>query len=97
MAPEAQTFDHQQQKIVLLGRQSSRLLGTVIFIGLIIATFKIYEVKGNFPLEQKATLNTILLALSLGLGLNLFVSCNLIEAEVRKHLGNRGSPYYRKQ
>lgn len=91
-----QIFDHQQQKLVLLLKQALRWLGTVIFIGFIIATLKIYEAKGNFPADQKVTFNTILTALSLGLGLNIFVSCNLTEAEAYTHRKIHGSSYHRK-
>ena len=76
-----QTFDPQRQTLVLLLQQTLRWLGTVTFIALIIAILKIYELKGNFPLDQKATFHTILTASSLGLGLNFFVSRNPTKAE----------------
>ena len=51
-----------------------RWLVTLFLTTLSIATVEIYKAKGNFPSRHKAAFNTIMLALTLLLGLNLFVS-----------------------
>ena len=58
----------------LLFKRTLRWIATVIFTALILATLKIYQAKHNFPSDQKTVFNTIIVALILGLGLNLFVS-----------------------
>ena len=77
-----QVFNSNEQTRRLFFRQFVRWLGTVGFVALILVTLKIFESKKNFSHKSKYILNTIFTALSLGLGLNFFVSLN-IECEVR--------------
>jgi hypothetical protein len=55
-------------------KYSFRWVLTVIFICLVVATVKIYQDKGVITRTQKNTFNMITVALSLGLGINFFVS-----------------------
>ncbi len=77
----SETFDGAGQTRRLLFKRTLRWIGTVIFTALIIATLNIYEGKGNFSSDQKTVFNTIVVALILGLGLNLFVSRNPAKAK----------------
>ena len=54
----------------------ARWVGTVLFTALIVATVKIYQTKGSFSSAHKAAFNTIMVALTLLLGLNFFVSAS---------------------
>lgn len=67
-------FSFQQHHLVLFCKTFFRCLATVIFIGSVLATLKIYQSKGNFASDQKTNFNIIITALSLCLGLNFFVS-----------------------
>ena len=71
-------FNSDRQTRTLFLRQSARWLVTVIFVSFVAITFKIYEKKGNVPPTQKSTFNAIITALILGLGLNFFVSHNVL-------------------
>ena len=73
-------FDHRQQTFALFKQQSFRWIGTVVFSFFVIATLKTYQDKGNISPGQKTTFNVIITALSLGLGLNFFVSHATVEA-----------------
>jgi hypothetical protein len=73
-------FDHRKQTLALFKQQSFRWIGTVVFSIFVITTLKIYEDKGNISPGQKATFNVIITALSLGLGLNFFVSQATLKA-----------------
>lgn len=76
-----QNLDKAHQIRRLLSKRTFRWIVTVGFIAAIVATLKIYERKRNFSSGQKTVFNTIITALILGLGLNLFVSCNFAEAK----------------
>ena len=67
-------FSSAKQTRSLLRHLVWRWLGTVVLLILILATFEIYESKGNFPSGQKITYNVVITGLSLILGLNFFVS-----------------------
>ena len=71
--PYSASFKSSEQTWKLFYPQCWRWLGTGIFIALILATLKIFEDKGNFSHDSKYLFNTIITALSLGLGLNFFV------------------------
>ena len=75
--PNLQLFNSSQQTRKLFLSQSIRWIGTLIFVAFMLATLKIYHDKGNFSHDQKYTFNTIVTALSLGLGLNFFVGQHL--------------------
>lgn len=68
------TFDSARQTRTILFKETLRWIGTVILAALIVITLRIYEGKRNFPSDQKTVFNTIVTALILGCGLNLFVS-----------------------
>ena len=72
--PNLQIFNSSQQTRKLFLSQSIRWIGTLIFVAFMLATLKVYQDKGNFSHDQKYAFNTIVTALSLGLGLNFFVS-----------------------
>ena len=72
--PYSKVFNSNQQTWKLLFPQFFRWLGTVAFIAFILATLKMFENRGNFSNTSKHLFNTIVTALSLGLGLNFFVS-----------------------
>lgn len=71
--PNSKLFNSNQQTWRLFFPQFFRWFGTVIFVGFILATLKIFENQGNFSNGSKHLFNTIITALSLGLGLNFFV------------------------
>ena len=50
--------------------------GTVLSTVLLVAVVKIYQAKHNFTSAHKASFSIIMLALTLFLGLNFFVSAN---------------------
>lgn len=82
--------DHLEQKD-LLRRQALTLIGTAILIALLVATFRIYERKGNFSPSQKTSLNAIILALGLAFSLNFLVSSQLIQRKAASLcIENRG-------
>ena len=56
-----------------------RCLVTVLFIALVLATTKIYQVKGNFPSAQKAAFNTILVFILIFLGINFIVRTGYVD------------------
>lgn len=67
-------FDSSKQTRTLFFLGSIRWLGTAIFVAFVLATFKVYEDKGIITSAQKVRFNAVTTALSLGLGLNFFVS-----------------------
>lgn len=67
-------FTLQKHTLVLVCKTFVRCFVTAIFIAFVLATFKIYQTKGNFTSHQKTNFNVIVTALSLCLGLNFFVS-----------------------
>ena len=72
-----QVFNSSRQTRKLFLSQSIRWIGTLIFVALMLATLKVYHDKDNFSHDQKYAFNTIVTALSLGLGLNFFVGQHL--------------------
>lgn len=70
----AHSFKSKQHDLVLFFKTFVRCLATTVFITFVLATLKIYQKKGNFTAHQKTNFNIIITALSLGLGLNFFVS-----------------------
>ncbi|MCJ1458551.1 hypothetical protein MMC28_008924 [Mycoblastus sanguinarius] len=70
----AKSFHSKDQFRSLFRNQFFRWLGTAIIISFVLVTIKIYEIKGNVSRLQKNDFNIIIIALSLGLGLNFFVS-----------------------
>lgn len=70
--PNSRLFSSTQQTWRLFFPQFIRWIITVIIVIFMLATLKLYENKGNFSLGQKHAFNTIITALSLGLGLNFF-------------------------
>ena len=77
ITPELQLFNSDQQTRKLFLSQSIRWIGTLIFVAFMLATLKVYQDKDNFSHGQKYAFNTIVTALSLGLGLNFFVGHHL--------------------
>ena len=75
--PNLQLFNSNQQTRKLFFSQSIRWIGTLIFVAFMLATLKGYQDKDNFSHDQKYAFNTIVTALSLGLGLNFFVGQHL--------------------
>lgn len=69
-----QTLYQTQQSPIVRLRFASRWLISLTFAALILATLKIYEQKRNFSSNEKTTFSTVITALILGLGLNIFVS-----------------------
>lgn len=70
--PNSRLFNSSQQTWRLFFPQFLRWLITVFFVAFLLATLKIYQDKGNFSRQQKHIFNTIITALSLGLGINFF-------------------------
>lgn len=68
----------KKHTLVLFCKTFVRCLVTFIFIAFVLATMKIYENEGNFASHQKTNFNIIIRILSLGLGLNFFVSHNAV-------------------
>ena len=80
-AIEPSTFDRRKQIVSLLWPQSLRWLGTVLLSALLMMTIKIYQDKGNFAHQDKLLYNVIITGLSVGLGLNFFVSLCCFQEE----------------
>lgn len=76
LSNNARHFDPDEQFFRLLRNQVWRWFVTAAFVAIILATFKIYENKGNFTSAQKTNYYVITTALVLGLGLNFFVSAH---------------------
>ncbi len=74
-------FDSARQTRALLLKGTLRWIGTVVVTALTVITLRFYEGKRNFPSDQKAVFNTIITALILGCGLNLFVSHDAAKAK----------------
>lgn len=74
-------LDSARQTRTLLLKATLRWIGTVIFTALIAVTLRIYERKRNFQSDQKTVFNTIITALILGWGLNIFVRHDPAKAE----------------
>ena len=72
--PLPHVFNSNKQTRKLFLPQFNRWLGTVGFVSLILRTLIVFENKGNFSLHWKYLFDTIITSLSLGLGLNFFVS-----------------------
>ena len=72
--PNSKVFNSNQQTRKLFFPQFFGWLGTVVFVAFLRATLKVFENKGNFSNNTRHLFNTIITALSLGLGLNFFVS-----------------------
>ena len=77
-------FSRRKQIVSLLWSQSLRWVGTMIFCVLLVATMKVFEDKGNFTHTDKLIYNVIVTGLSVGLGLNFFVS-NLFSFLRKQH------------
>ena len=75
--PKPQLFNSHKQTCKLFRSQCFRWLGTLVFVASMLATLKFYQKKDNFSREQKYVFDTIVTALSLGLGLNFFVGRHL--------------------
>lgn len=75
--PNSKVYNSNQQTWTLVFPQFFRWLGTAIFVALILATLKIFENMGNFSNNSKHLFNTVITALSLGLGLNFFVGTDV--------------------
>ena len=71
---ESKSFDPAEQTCRLLKEQGVRLAMTIIFIGLIIAALKGFELYGNVGKYGKGIFNFVITGLSLLLGLSFFVS-----------------------
>ena len=67
-------FSSKQQTKQLLRKQFFRWLVTAFFIATIFLTLEVYQSKGYMTGNQKAIYNALITGLSLGLGLNFFVS-----------------------
>ena len=67
-------FSSKQQTKQLLRKQFFRWLVTAFFIAAIFLTLKVYQSKHYMTGTQKAIYNALITGLSLGLGLNFFVS-----------------------
>ena len=78
---EPRRFDRRRQIRSLLRPQSLRWLGTIILSALLMMTMKIYQDKGNFAHQDKLLYNVIITGLSVGLGLNFFVSICFLSEE----------------
>ena len=76
--PYSKIFKSDEQTWKLFYPQFWRWLGTVAFVALIVVTLKIFQDKGNFSHNSKYLFNTIITGLSLGLGLNFFVSLQIV-------------------
>ena len=72
--PHSRVFNSNKQTWKLFFPQFFRWLGTVGFVALILVALKVFENKDNFSHNSKYLFNTIITSLSLGLGLNFFVS-----------------------
>ena len=68
------SFISKKQTKQLLRKQFFRWLVTAFFIALIFLTLEVYQSKGYMTGTQKAIYNALITGLSLGLGLNFFVS-----------------------
>ena len=69
----SKSFKTNEQTRKLFFPQFWRWIGTVALIGLMLATLKIFQHMGNFSNNRKHVFNTIITALSLGLGINFLV------------------------
>ena len=67
-----QIYDSGAQTKALLNKQIIRWFGTAFFASFIAITLKVYAIKGVITPTQKTRFNSIITALSLGLGLNFF-------------------------
>ena len=72
--PYSKIFIADNQSLKLFWPQFWRWLGTVALVAFTIATLKIFQEPGYFSHYWKRIFNTIITGLTLGLGLNFFVS-----------------------
>ena len=86
--PNPKVFKSNQQSWKLFFPQFFRWLGTVVFIAFILTNLKLFENAGNFSSRSKHLFNTIVTALSLGLGVNFFVSRCIYSYNRSTHQGS---------
>lgn len=79
----SKNLDYREQTRSLLRPQTIRWLGTVLLSVLLVATVWIYQNKGNFTRYDKNVFNVIVTGLSVGLGINFFVSLAIVRGLAR--------------